>query len=539
MTNASSYPEKDVALLGNQVELDISLLPGVPGQRGPQGPIGPQGPQGLAGLEGPQGPVGPQGLQGDVGPVGPAGPQGVQGLQGIQGPTGDVGLQGLQGPQGIQGIQGEIGPQGPQGIEGPTGAQGTSVVIQGQVASQELLPNFGNTVGDSYIVEAEGDLYTWTQTGVWVNVGQIVGPQGPAGIQGIQGEVGPQGPQGIQGEQGIQGIQGEAGSQGAQGPQGIQGDMGFYGLKYDSRRVLSNQYVSGEIVEYGGSYFICIANNDAIPPTGGALGVYWMPYSLQGPQGDQGVQGIQGEVGPAGPQGEQGIQGIQGPQGIQGEVGATGDSGLGFTRYDGPLREITGNVSQDYSLSTGLKKFSTTNSVYPNFGTGVWTIGQTVRVHYYTSTANYAEGVIVDVQAGGAWGFIDFTKVVGVDSGPQYYAYMYAVPNDGAVGPAGADGSFSSTQTIVDKASAYTLVASDAGKLITNSAAVTITVQGLSVGQQVDFLQLNASQLTFTAGAGVTLVSKGSKFKTAAQYSPASIKCVATNSYVLMGDLAA
>lgn len=110
---------------------------------------------------------------------------------------------------------------------------------------------------------------------------------------------------------------------------------------------------------------------------------------------------------------------------------------------------------------------------------------------------------------------------------------------NGTNGTNGADGSFSSTQTIDSKSSAYTLVSGDAGKLITNSAAVTITVQGLSVGQQVDFLQLNAAQFTFAAGAGMTLVSKGSKLKTAAQYSPASIKCVATNSYVLIGDLAA
>jgi hypothetical protein len=48
MTQSSAYPEKDVALLGNQVEIDVSLLPGVPNQRGPRGP------QGLPGLDGVQ-----------------------------------------------------------------------------------------------------------------------------------------------------------------------------------------------------------------------------------------------------------------------------------------------------------------------------------------------------------------------------------------------------------------------------------------------------------------------------------------------------
>jgi hypothetical protein len=97
----------------------------------------------------------------------------------------------------------------------------------------------------------------------------------------------------------------------------------------------------------------------------------------------------------------------------------------------------------------------------------------------------------------------------------------------------------SSAQTIDDKGSNYSLTSADAGKLITNSGAITITVEGLAAGQQVDFLQTNASQITFVAGSGVTLNSKGGNLKTAAQYSPAAIKCTATNTYVLVGDLGA
>jgi hypothetical protein len=47
MTQSSAYPEKDVALLGNQVEIDVSLLPGVPNQRGPRGPQGLPGKDGV------------------------------------------------------------------------------------------------------------------------------------------------------------------------------------------------------------------------------------------------------------------------------------------------------------------------------------------------------------------------------------------------------------------------------------------------------------------------------------------------------------
>jgi len=131
-----------------------------------------------------------------------------------------------------------------------------------------------------------------------------------------------------------------------------------------------------------------------------------------------------------------------------------------------------------------------------------------------------------------------------------YYDSFWVDSNPGLVGPAGADGTngtngtngtdggFNSTQTIAALASGVTLSSVDVGKLFTGGGA-TVTVQGLSVGQQVDFVQTSASQITFAAGSGMTLNSKGGLLKTAAQYSPATIKCIGTNSYVLLGDLGA
>jgi len=122
-----------------------------------------------------------------------------------------------------------------------------------------------------------------------------------------------------------------------------------------------------------------------------------------------------------------------------------------------------------------------------------------------------------------------------------YYDSFWVDSNPGIVGPAGTngtDGGFNSTQTIAALASGVTISSVDVGKLFTGGGA-TVTVQGLSVGQQVDFVQTSASQIIFAAGAGMTLNSKGGLLKTAAQYSPATIKCVATNTYVLLGDLGA
>jgi hypothetical protein len=103
----------------------------------------------------------------------------------------------------------------------------------------------------------------------------------------------------------------------------------------------------------------------------------------------------------------------------------------------------------------------------------------------------------------------------------------------------GLTGGFDSTQEIVSVGTSRALTSADTGKLITNSAAITITVEGIAVGKQVDFVQTNAEQITFAAGSGVTLNSKNGNLKTATQYSPASIKCIATDSYILVGDLGA
>jgi predicted TIM-barrel enzyme len=83
----------------------------------------------------------------------------------------------------------------------------------------------------------------------------------------------------------------------------------------------------------------------------------------------------------------------------------------------------------------------------------------------------------------------------------------------------------------------YTVLQADAGKLVTNSGALSVVVTGLSAGQQIDFMQIATAQITFSAGSGVTLSSKDSRFKTAAQFSAATVKCVGTDTYVLIGDL--
>lgn len=280
---------------GNSGSVGPQGLTGPQGSTGPQGVQGEQGLQGIAGPQGAQGLQGPQGLKGDKGDVGETGPAGIQGIGGTQGLQGE---QGIQGPKGDKGDVGETGAQGPQGVGGPQGPQGSqgqagaSVTLKGSVANASLLPLTNNTIGDSYINDADGNLYVWTGT-VWHDAGQIVGPEGPQGPQGIQGEQGVAGPKGDtgdtgpQGLQGIQGIQGETGLTGATGLTGPKGDTGNTG------------------------------------PTG--------PQGLQGEQGPQGLQGIQGETGATGPQGIQGPIGLTGPAGTNGTDGTAATVTVGTT----------------------------------------------------------------------------------------------------------------------------------------------------------------------------------------------------------------
>jgi hypothetical protein len=92
----------------------------------------------------------------------------------------------------------------------------------------------------------------------------------------------------------------------------------------------------------------------------------------------------------------------------------------------------------------------------------------------------------------------------------------------------------------------YTLVAADAeNKLVTlsNAGAITLTVPPsvFTAGQQINIAQLGAGQVTLAQGAGVTITSTGataSAPKLRVQYSAGTIVCTASNTFLVIGDLA-
>jgi hypothetical protein len=89
----------------------------------------------------------------------------------------------------------------------------------------------------------------------------------------------------------------------------------------------------------------------------------------------------------------------------------------------------------------------------------------------------------------------------------------------------------------------YTLVASDANKLVTatnSGSTITVTIPAgvFSVGQSVNITQLGAAQVVFQ-GDGTSTVYSTPGVKLRAQYSVASVACIATNTFLLIGDLTA
>jgi hypothetical protein len=86
----------------------------------------------------------------------------------------------------------------------------------------------------------------------------------------------------------------------------------------------------------------------------------------------------------------------------------------------------------------------------------------------------------------------------------------------------------------------YTAVSSDLNKLVTlnNSSAITVTINtslALSAGQRIDFVQLGTGQVTFSNSSVTLNGTPGLKLR--ARYSSATLVCLSSNNYLLIGDL--
>jgi hypothetical protein len=129
-------------------------------------------------------------------------------------------------------------------------------------------------------------------------------------------------------------------------------------------------------------------------------------------------------------------------------------------------------------------------------------------------------------------------------------------PNPNTVGPTGPSGPSGSTGSTgpagggiaainAQTGTTYTLVAGDLNDLVTlnNASPITLTVPPsvYSANDVINIAQIGAGQVTFAQGAGVTINSTGATAtapKCRARYSAASVICTASNTFLVVGDIA-
>ncbi len=207
----------------------------------------------------------------------------------------------------LVGAQGPVGVQGPAGPAGANGADGTSVTILGSLASTGDLPGTGNSPGDGYIIS--GDLRVWDGS-QWNNVGPIQGPQGNAGPAGADGTDGASAYQlwldaGNTGTQSdfltaLVGAEGPTGPEGPQGAAGADGTDGADGasLVWRGAWATSTAYAENDVVESGGSSWICTGAHTSGSSTEPGVGASWTAnWDLAAQKGETGDLSPQGTIG--------------------------------------------------------------------------------------------------------------------------------------------------------------------------------------------------------------------------------------------------
>ena len=241
---------------------------------------------------------------------------------------------------------------------------------------------------------------------------------------------------------------------------------------------------------------------------------------------------------PQGPTGLQGLSGIT-PTLAVGSVSALSAGSMPFIRP--ATGSGLGNLTIDFGIPMGRTPVVMVGSV------SALSAGATPIVQTTTSSDNLSSTLSFGIPVGRA-------ATVALATPPAVSATFTAQPSVVNLGslsaaelrfviPQGAPGDWTTPQTIVpvSAGTTYTVLATDVGKIVTLShgggTTVTVPTGIMAVGTKVDFIRLTAGACSFAAGAGAT-VNGTPSLNFRAQYSAVSLICVATNSYVVVGDLA-
>jgi hypothetical protein len=271
----------------------------------------------------------------------------------------------------------------------------------------------------------------------------------------------------------------------------------------------------------------------------------------------------QGPTGPEGPFGPQGIAGPTGPQGSGVAVLGTYAS-LELLVADNPI----GNIGDAYVVETDLYIWSDLNQEWANVGPFVGPTGPTGATGATGPEVTGPTGPIGPTgPEGGPTGPTGPTGATG-DTGPTGPEGLSitgpAGPTGadstvegptgptgaqgdigltGSTGPTGPEGQWDTAQIIDVKDSTYTAVLADAGKLLrfTNSSTVNFVIptndaEAFEVGQRIDLTQYGTGLVEVLGDTGVTVRATPTS-KLRAQYSVASVIKIATNEWLLAGDL--
>jgi hypothetical protein len=136
---------------------------------------------------------------------------------------------------------------------------------------------------------------------------------------------------------------------------------------------------------------------------------------------------------------------------------------------------------------------------------------------------------------------------VGITPSPNVVGPTGPTGPTGATGPTGSTGAAGGGIAAINAqtGTTYTLVAGDLNDLVTlsNTGGITLTVPPsvFSTNDIINIAQINTGQVTFAQGAGVTINSTGATAtapKLRARWSTASVICTASNTFLVVGDIA-
>jgi hypothetical protein len=448
---------------------------------------------------------GPKGQKGDTGSVGPVGPVGPQGEQGIQGETGaDSTVPGPEGPQGPQGIQGQKGDKGDTGNTGPAGgipeAPNDGIAYNrkslgwvadaggGSAASVTFAPVGG--VGATNVQAAIAELDTEKATKVYVDTQDA--------LKADKTYVDTKDALKVS----------KAGDFMTDSLTVIHADVGFFAAKAPGAHNAMFEGAVGTATDYS-DYKTrwTLVLGDSSAETGGNTGSHF-------------------------------------------NINRSNDAGVFI---DTPLQ-----ISRTSGSSTFFGNLSILKA-NPYFQLKQTAAGQINQIAGWSPT-NVRWGIAIG----------DGTPETGVNNvGNEFAIYRYSdagafidapliiTRTDGKVTlngpPIGANGA--ATKAYVDNAprvfnnrnaTAYTLVLADGGAVMWMDVPTTCTITvppnssvAIPLFTQIEFIQCNVGQLVFTPGAGVQILSEGTKRKSYAQYAGMTLLKVATDIWWLGGSITA